>query len=79
MSDLGKLFAIVVAGLAIVGLGVMLGPAPINAEKKVSEENVKYSIVTIEGMPCLITQSHTYPNNTVVSATCDWSKWDGNK
>lgn len=37
----------------------------------------EYSIVHIEGMPCLVVSSYTYNAHSVESITCDWSKWEG--
>ncbi len=37
----------------------------------------EYSIITIEGMPCMVVESYTYYNHYVENVNCDWSKWKG--
>lgn len=46
---------------------------------KQSETGIKYRLVTLEGMPCLIISSPTSDGFAVDSITCDWSKYKEKK
>jgi hypothetical protein len=49
--------------------------AVIEVPENTSNDGLKYNIVTIEGMPCLLVQNYSYGGNIVKSITCDWSKY----
>jgi hypothetical protein len=47
-----------------------------SVETKTTQAGYNYSIVNIEGMPCLVLVNYTYNGYAVNSVTCDWSKYD---
>jgi len=48
-----------------------------NIETKTAQDGLDYSIVEIEGMPCLILKNSTHYAYTVNSVTCDWRLYKG--
>lgn len=44
-----------------------------------SPSNTQYRIIAIAGMPCLTLNNHLSGGYSVVSITCDWSKYNGQK
>jgi len=70
--------------MAVIALAIVLGVGSCvvssnsqtnggaNIETKTAQDGLDYSIVEIEGMPCLILKNSTYYAYTVNSVTCDW-------
>lgn len=42
-----------------------------------TSDGIPYSIIYIEGMPCVVVENQTAYAYYIYSITCDWSKWDG--
>lgn len=61
--------------LLLIVLVLVLALAACETGGVVKETTPNYSIIYIEGMPCLVVDNRTSNFYHVLSVTCDWSRW----